>query len=125
MTQPFADIPPWPPTRYTPPLSPDFPSAFDGYISMIQYVWRTAFGFELEPWQVQLLRAVLEIYPPDHPLAGRLRWVQAVISLGRQNGKTELAAALGLWALLMRTAPTVVGIASSVDQAKLIEALWV
>lgn len=119
-TPPFPDIAPWPPTRHTPPLAEDFPSAFDSYADLFQHVWQRAFGYTLEAWQVQLIRAVLEIYPPGHPQAGRLRWRQAIISLGRQNGKTEIAAALGLWGLLMRAAPTVVGIASNADQARLV-----
>lgn len=120
MTPAFDDIPPWPPARWTPPLSPDFPSAFDGYRDLFRVVWHRAFGYVLEPWQETTVRHVLEIYPPGHRRAGQLRHRQAIISLGRQNGKTEIAAAIGLWALLMKARPTVVGIASNADQAKLV-----
>lgn len=120
MKPPYADIAPWPPARWTPPLSPEFPSAFDGYAQLFRLVWMAAFGYALEAWQEACIRHALELYPPGHPRAGQLRHRQIVISLGRQNGKTELAAAIGLWALLMKTRPTVVGIASNADQAKLV-----
>lgn len=95
--QPFADIAPWPPTRHTPPLSPDFKSAFDPYAKAFAIIWVCAFGYRLEEWQIQLIRAILEIFPEGHERAGQLRWQQAVVSLGRQNGKSEIAAALALW----------------------------
>lgn len=79
-----------------------------------------AFGYLLEVWQHQLLRAALEVYPDDHPRAGQLRFRQVVVSLGRQNGKTEIAAALGLWGLLRERMAYVVGIASSREQAALV-----
>lgn len=120
MTPPFEDIPAWPPARWTPPLSPDFPSAYDSYAPLLRIVWRRAFGYELEAWQETCIRHVLELYPPGHPRAGQLRFRQVVITLARQNGKTEIAAAIGLWALLMKSRPNVVGIASNADQAKLV-----
>ncbi|MFF0911989.1 terminase large subunit domain-containing protein, partial [Microbacterium enclense] len=113
-------IPAWPPRRWTPPLSPDFPSAFDGYAKLFHVVWLAAFGYALEAWQVSAVRHILEVYPPGHRRAGQLRFRQVVVSLGRQNGKTEIAAAIGLWALLMKAAPNVVGIASSAEQARLV-----
>lgn len=122
MTPTAEEIQPWPPTRWTPPLTPDFVSAIDGYLPLFHHVWRRAFGYELEAWQVTCIRHVLELYPEGHPRAGQLRHRSAVISLGRQNGKTEIAAAIGLWALLMKARPNVVGIASSADQAKLVYA---
>lgn len=120
MSPPYDDIPAWPPARYTPPLSEDFPSAFDGYRELFRLIWRAAFGYQMEPWQETAVRHVLELYPAGHRRAGQLRWRQVVISLGRQNGKTEIAAAIGLWALLMKTAPSVVGLATSAEQARLV-----
>jgi len=117
---PFADIAAWPPTRYTPPLSDDFPSAFDRFAKVFQIIWTIAFGYALEAWQVSLIRAILEVYPAGHPRAGQLRYRQVVISLGRQNGKTEIAAALGLWRLLSKVGALVIGIASSAEQARLV-----
>ncbi len=119
-TPPYPDIPAWPPARWTPPLSPDFPSAFDGYRDLFRLIWHAAFGYTLEPWQESAVRHALEIYPPGHRRAGQLRFRQVVISLGRQNGKTEIAAAIGLWALMMRAAPTVLGLATSAEQARLV-----
>lgn len=117
---PFADIAAWPPTRYTPPLSADFRSAFDPYAKAFAIIWVCAFGYALEAWQINLIRAILEVFPEGHPRAGQLRWQQAVVSLGRQNGKTELAAALGLWRLLSKRRAYVIGIASSAEQANLV-----
>ncbi len=118
--QPFDDIPPWPPTRWTPPLSPDFPSAFDGYRDLLRLVWFAAFGYVLELWQETALRHIFELYPEGHRRAGQLRWRRVVVSFARQNGKTEIAAAIGLIIFLMKRAPQVIGIATSADQAKLI-----
>lgn len=120
-TPPFADIAAWPPTRHTPPLSPEFPSALDPFAALLQAAWVQAFDYPLEAWQVQLLRAILEVFPEGHPRAGQLRWMQVVVSLGRQNGKSEIAAALALWQLVANPrAANIAGIATSVDQAKLV-----
>lgn len=110
----------WPPRRYTPPLSENFTAAIDPWLPLLRIVWRGAFGYVLEEWQETLLRHATEVYPDDHPRAGQLRFRQVVVSLGRQNGKSEIAAALGLWALLAFTAAYVVGIASSREQAALV-----
>lgn len=118
--QPFADIPPWPPQRWTEPLAPEFPSAFDSYRDLFRIVWMNAFGYTLELWQETLLRHVFELYPAGHKRAGQLRWRQVVVSLGRQNGKTEIACAVALIVLLMKARPLLIGIASTVDQANLI-----
>ena len=120
ISAPFADIAAWPPTRHTPPLSPDFRSAFDPYAKAFAILWVCAFGYALEAWQIHLIRAILEVFPEGHERAGQLRWQQAVVSLGRQNGKTELAAALGLWRLLSKRRAYVIGIASSAEQAGLV-----
>lgn len=105
---------PWPPTRSTQPLAKNFESAIDDLLPAIQFIWRRSFGYELEQWQVDLLRAILELKN------GKLRHRQVLISLGRQNGKTEIAAALGLWRLLWRPHALVIGIASTADQARLV-----
>lgn len=118
--QPYDDIAPWPPTRWTEPLAPDFPSAFDSYRALFRIVWFAAFEYTLEVWQETLLRHVFELYPEGHKRAGQLRWRQVVVSLGRQNGKTEIACAVALIVLLMKARPLLIGIASTVDQANLI-----
>lgn len=110
----------WPPTRYTPPHSEDFTAAIDPWLPLLRIVWLGAFGYVLEEWQETLLRHATEVYPEGHRRAGQLRFRQVVVSLGRQNGKSEIAAALGLWALLAFRTAYVVGIASSREQAALV-----
>jgi len=107
----------WPPTRYSPPLTSGggFPSLFDKYRDAFRIAWHNAFGYVLEEWQESLLAAITELRPDGH-----LRFRQVLVSLGRQNGKTEIAAALGLLYLLWKADALVVGIASSADQARLV-----
>lgn len=109
-------IAPWPPTRYSLPLAPDFPSVFARYRAVFRIAWQHARGYQLEGWQEQLLEHITEI----NPATGHLRYRQVIVSLARQSGKTEIAAALGLLFLLWKTAPYVVGIASSAEQARLV-----
>lgn len=109
-------IAPWPPARYSPPLTVDFPSVFGRYRLVFRIAWQEARGYQLEDWQEQLLEHITEI----NPATGRLRLRQALVSLARQSGKTEIAAALGLLFLLWKAAPYVVGIASSAEQARLV-----
>lgn len=109
-------IAPWPPTRYTPPLSEDFPSVFGQLRDVFRLAWKMAYGYALEEWQEETLCAITEIDPTTR----HLRFRQVLISLGRQNGKTELAAALGLLFLLWKRSPYLVGIASSAEQARLV-----
>src|SRR5699024_7641481 len=91
----------------------------DRYKGAMQLAWRAAMGHELDAWQVSLLRAITELYPKSDPRAGQLRWRQVLISVARQNGKTELVAALGLMFLLARADGLIIGIASSAEQAGL------
>lgn len=102
----------WPPTRCTQRLSDE--SAIDPYLPAIQFIWKRAFGYTLEDWQVELLRAITELKD------GKLRHRQVLVSMGRQNGKTEIAAVLGLWRLLWRSHALVIGIASTADQARIV-----
>jgi len=116
------------PATYTKPLSEDFPSDGDLLIELADIAWKSPEnpeGLKLDEWQKWLIRHVLERYPDDYPdedLAGRLRYRQLVISLGRQNGKSLLAAIFGLWGLLMhqRSGAQVLSLASSSDQARII-----
>jgi phage terminase large subunit-like protein len=109
------------PTRYTPPLRPDFVSLFDleyrrgyTYLEVIQRVWRKSYGFELDAWQVDELRRATEL------VDGHLRYRQYLISMGRQNGKTEMLGALALLFLLARNDSWIVGIASTREQANFV-----
>lgn len=117
---PYSDIAAWPPRRFTEPLTPDFRAAIDPLLPVLQIAWEQANGYRLEDWQVCLLRAITEVFPEGHPRAGQLRYRQVVISLGRQNGKSEIAAALGLWMLLRKATALVIGIASSAEQARIV-----
>ena len=119
----------WLPTYYTAPLSPAFPSDADRLLRAVEMYWRSdetppGEAFELDDWQRWLLRALLERYPDDHAdpaLAGRLRYRQAVVSMGRQNGKSLLAAILGFYGLtLHEPGPLVVGLASTREQAGIV-----
>jgi hypothetical protein len=116
------------PARYTAPLSEDFATDGDKLIKVVEAFMCTqetgTDPIKLDPWQAWLLKAVLERYPDDHSdpeKAGRLRYRQVVISMGRQNGKSTLTQALSLYGLLMHeTGPSVIGVASSVDQARIV-----
>jgi len=116
------------PANYTKPLSEDFFTDGDLLIELANIAWKapeSPDGLELDEWQKWLLRHLLERYPDSHPnpdLAGRLRYRQAVVSLGRQNGKSLLAAILGLYGLLVhqRSGAQVLSLASSSDQARII-----
>ncbi|WP_181420145.1 terminase large subunit domain-containing protein [Curtobacterium sp. MCPF17_003] len=105
----------------TPALSGVFPSDIDPYLPALRYAWIQATGHDFDAWQIDLLRRVFEVYPDGHPLAGELRYRQVIISMARQQGKTEIAAAIGLYGLLREGASAyVVGIASSAEQARLV-----
>lgn len=117
------------PTAFTKPLREDFVSDGPKLRRFVELFWtskETAPGesFKLDDWQVFLIDRILERYPADWPveeLRNRLRYEQCVISLGRQNGKTTLAAILGLYGLTMHVqGPTVLGLAESKNQADLV-----
>lgn len=116
------------PARFTKPLSEDFVSDGDLLIEFVEKFMTTQETgdepIKLDEWQKWILRAILERYPKDWPveaLRGRLRYRQVVVSIGRQNGKSTLTQALSLYALLMHEpGPTVIGLASSVDQARIV-----
>lgn len=105
----------WPPTRSTAPLSADHDSLWRRFAPVFRIAWKAALGYSLDEWQEALLHAVTELRPD-----GRLRFRQVLVSLGRQNGKTELAAALGLLIMLWKSPALVIGIASTADQARLV-----
>lgn len=116
----------WLPRVYTQPLSPTFVSDGPDLRRFVELFCKTEDGkpLVLDDWQAWLIDAVLERYPDDWhdpALAGRLRYRSAVISIGRQNGKSEIATVLGFYGLLMHdAAPYVVGLASNKEQADLI-----
>lgn len=116
----------WAPTAWTAPLA--YPIVSDGYrlIRLVERYWRTPDGDKvvLDAWQKALIIAVLERYPDDwhdERLRGRLRYRQVVISMGRQNGKSLLGGIFALYGLLQHVrGPSVVGIATSVEQANVV-----
>lgn len=114
------EVKPWPPRRWTPPLSEGAPSLFERFRDVLRLAWEAARGYRLEPWQEQLLAAITELFPEGHPRAGQLRFRQVLVSLARQNGKSEIAAALGLLFMLARPTAQIVGIASTAEQARLV-----
>lgn len=118
----------WHPARFTPSLTGDehFVTDADRLLPFVCKHWRSpeTSRFELDVWQTWLLRHVLERYPDDWHVAelrGQLRYRQVVISIGRQNGKSILAALLALYFLCLHLrGPRVVGLASIDRQAKIV-----
>lgn len=109
------------PTHCTAPLSEDFASAIDPYLPALKVIWKKAFDYWLDPWQIELLRRSFELFPAGHPKAGLLRFRQVVTSLARQNGKTEIAALASVFWLLWREKNEfMVGLAANSQQARLI-----
>lgn len=124
-TAPVGD---WRPTRYTPPLSgtEEFRTDGDKLVAFANRYWSIpeAPSLELDAWQVWLLRHVLERYPEDWPvvaLRGHLRYRRVVISMGRQNGKSLVAALFAIYFLVMHMrGPRVLGMASVDRQAQIV-----
>jgi phage terminase large subunit-like protein len=115
------------PATYTQPLSDNFVTDGDRLIELAELAWKSPEnpdGLQLDEWQRWLVRAVLERYPDDYAdtlLRGRLRYRQVVVSVGRQNGKSVLAALFGLYGVLMHEqGANVVSLASSIDQANIV-----
>lgn len=113
------------PAIYTQPLSEDFPTDGDKLIELVKVAWKSPElpdGLQLDEWQEWLLRHLLERFSEGHPNAGELRYRQAVVSMGRQNGKSLLAAILGVYGMLMhqKSGASVISLASSIDQARII-----
>ncbi|MGG7466038.1 terminase large subunit domain-containing protein [Plantibacter sp. YIM 135347] len=110
------------PVRCTPPLSENYTSDADWFLPIVIPAWQAANpGATLDRWQRELIRRVLETYPPGHSRAGQLRFRQVVISLARQNGKSVIGAILGLYGLMFNMVGAyVIGIASSSEQARII-----
>lgn len=113
------------PAIYTPALSEDFDSDGELLAQLVEHAWKSPEnpeGITLDDWQKWLLSRVFERYPAAHEHAGELRYRQVVISMGRQNGKSLLAAIIGVYGLLLhqRSGAQVLSLASSIDQARII-----
>ena len=118
----------WLPTKYTKPLSEDFPTSGGVVIGLAErFMSIPEQGYKplkLTDWQKWLINSVLERYPLDHAdpeKAGRLRYKQCVISMPRKQGKTLLGSLFALWGLLAHEdAPEVISVASTSEQARLV-----
>lgn len=117
---------PWSPAKMTEPLTENFLTAGPRLIALLERHFRLQDGqlIRLDEWQKALINHLLECYPKDWKdarHAGRLRYRQAVVSVARQNGKSLLGAAFALWGLLQHVpGASVVGLATSVDQANVV-----
>lgn len=123
----FEPVGDWRPARFTPTLTgtDEFTSAADALLVVVTAIWRTTEGpLQLDPWQVWLLRRMLETYPPDWPaehLRGKLRYKRLLISMGRQNGKSVIAAILAFYLIAQHVpGPKVGGFASIESQARIV-----
>ena len=118
---------PWAPTTFTPPLRGELVLS-DGprLIELMEHHWRLPTGnlVTLRDDQRATINHLLERYPLDWPvpgLRGRLRFRQAVASMGRQNGKSVIGGGIGLYGLTQHVEdPSVVGVATSVEQANVV-----
>jgi phage terminase large subunit-like protein len=103
------------PTRFTPALKEDFKADIDRFLPLLEDAWRQSMGYWLDDWQVELIRRITELRED-----GTLRWRQCLVSVSRQSGKTELTSLLGVWSLLRDRDQYNVGVASQVDQARIL-----
>jgi len=103
------------PTRFTPPLREDFTADIDRYLPLLEVAWRGSMGYWLDDWQIELVRRITELQED-----GTLRWRACLVSVARQSGKTELVSLLGCWSLLRKENQINIGIASQVDQARIL-----
>lgn len=103
------------PTRFTPPLREDFTADIDRYLPLLEQAWRGSMGYWLDEWQIELVRRITELQED-----GTLRFRAVLVSVARQSGKTELTSLLGLWSLLRKENQVNIGIASQVDQARIL-----
>lgn len=104
------------PRVFTPPLRPLTRQTSLGFEAID--VWATVFGKDLMPHQEEILVRSLELAPgsttaDEFP---RLRFKTVLLLMARQNGKTYVMTARGLWRMLMwsgpgEPAPVVLGLA--------------
>jgi len=116
------------PNRYVPALVEDenhFPVHSRGYrlLELVDGHFKNDDGtpLVLEEWQRWVICMALEVYPPDHPRAGQLRWDYYLISIPRRAGKSVLSAVLSIGFLTnASTQHRVLGVAPTRPQANLI-----
>jgi phage terminase large subunit-like protein len=111
------------PVRYTPSLTggENFDSGMDKLLPVFDVaLGGRAEGQGLYNYQKWLLRHAFELYPEGHPKAGKLRFRQVLILVGRQNGKTEIGAAAGIYGLRRNPGDQILGVASNAKQANVL-----
>lgn len=90
------------------------------FLSVLKHYSSGAAGkpFILEPWQKFLVTNIFCLYKSDNH---KRKYTQAHISVSRKNGKTSLAAVLGLFALIADGEPaaSIIMAANSREQAKI------
>ena len=90
------------------------------FLSVLKHYSSGAAGksFILEPWQKFLVTNIFCLYRSDNH---KRKYTQAHISVARKNGKTSLAAVLGLFALIADGEPaaSIIMAANSREQAKI------
>lgn len=124
---PGAPVGDWHPARYTETLTgtEDFDTDGDKLLAFVEKYW-TSDGqpLDLDDWQRWLIRRILEKYPADWPVAhlrGQLRYRQVLVSMGRQNGKSLVAAIFAIYFLVLHVrGPRVLSLASTEKQAKIV-----
>ncbi|MBT9154995.1 MAG: hypothetical protein DDT39_01685 [Firmicutes bacterium] len=94
------------------------PAVADFFAGNLQHTKGANIGqpFMLEPWQREIIDLIYEI--DSH---GRRKWRSVLLGLPRGNGKSPLAAGIGLFELLTRSdAPDIYCAAASRDQASIV-----
>ena len=106
------------PARFTGSEDQDFKSDADWFIPIMDLAWKKVYGesFEFDEWQKWLIRNILRL--DDE---GKLAYRQILVSIPRQNGKTEIMTAIALWGLLRKSGTTNIGVASTADQARILQ----
>jgi phage terminase large subunit-like protein len=116
------------PARWTRPLVQDergwaVHSNGPDLIRLIETRWTFGNGRRpvLDEWQRFFLTNALEVFPPEHPLAGRLRFRAVLFSAARQQGKSTLAAWISLYLMVQHVmAPNIIGISETREHGKVI-----
>lgn len=98
------------PRLWTRPLRPLTPETSYGF----RVIWFAALvlGEPLDPWQQWLVIHLGEMLPD-----GRPRFRQALVIVGRQNGKTHLCKVLALFWMFVERWPLVFGTSTNLEQA--------
>lgn len=116
------------PARWTRPLVADergwaVHSNGPDLIRLIETRWTFGNGRRpvLDEWQRFFLNNALEVFPPGHPMEGRLRFRAVLFSAARQQGKSTLAAWISLYLMVQHvSAPNIIGISETREHGRVI-----